>query len=80
MSAPTPAVPITVDNLLHKIGSLSVNNEFLSGELQRLTNFYERLHIDVHAEIAKIEAEADAEEKAVSDKIKAVVARVRAKL
>lgn len=80
MSTPAPAQPVTVDTLYQEIGVLSVSNKFLSNEVGRLNAWITNFSKDVQAEIAKIETEAEVEEKSVSDKIKAVVARVRAKL
>jgi hypothetical protein len=80
MSMPAPAEALTVQNLYHKIGVLSVNNEFLANEVERL-NAWIRTHVlALEAEVTKLETEADVEEKTVADKIKAVISRVRAKL
>lgn len=80
MSTPTPAQPLTVENLYQKIGVLSVNNEFLSAEVGRLHAWIAMFHQDLHAEITKIETEVEVEEKTVADKVKAAIARVKAKL
>jgi hypothetical protein len=71
---------LTADNLYHKIGVLSINNEFLANEVERLNSWISTHVKEFEAEVAKLETEAESEEQVVADKIKAVIARVKAKL
>jgi hypothetical protein len=76
----TPAPPVTVDHLAQRVGYLTVQLEAANTEIQRLYGLLQQYTNDLKAEVTKIETEAEVEEKAVADKIKAVVARVKAKL
>lgn len=77
MNTPEPAKPMTTDTLYQKIGVLSVSNEFLSNEVQRLNAWIGTMLTEAHAEIAKIEAEI---EQGASQDMKSLVARIKAKL
>ena len=77
MSAPEQAKPLTTDSLYQKIGVLTVSNEFLSSEVQRLNAWIATTLKDVHEEIAKIEAEI---EQGASQDVKSLVARIKAKI
>jgi hypothetical protein len=59
---------------------LSVNNEFLSNEVERLRAWIAAYSKEIHAEIESIEASANADGKTISAELKAVVDHIRAKL
>jgi hypothetical protein len=80
MSTPEPAKPLTTDNLYQKIGVLSVSNEFLSNEVERLRTWIAVYGKELRAEIDSIEASASADGKTISAELKAVVDHIRAKL
>ncbi len=80
MSNPAPAQALTVDNLYHKIGVLSINNEFLSNEVERLNIWIITRVKEFESEIDKIEASAKVDGKAISEDVQAVINHIRAKL
>jgi len=80
MSTPEPAKPLTTDNLYQKIGVLSVSNEFLSNEVERLRTWITGHVQELRAEVDKIEASANADGKTISAELKSVVDHIRAKL
>ena len=80
MSTPEPAKPLTTDNLYQKIGVLSVSNEFLSNEVERLRTLITGHVQELRAEVDKIEASANADGKTISAELKSVVDHIRAKL
>jgi hypothetical protein len=76
----TPAAPVTVDHLAAKVGYLTVQQEAAQAEIQRLYGLLKQYTEELKGEVAKIEAEASAEGKTISDEVKAVVDRIKSKL
>jgi hypothetical protein len=75
-----PVAQVTTDSLFQKIGTLTIHNEFLATEAQRWAGMVQQYTAELKAEVDKIEAEATAEGKTISEEVKTVIGRVRAKL
>lgn len=70
---------IPIETLLQKIGTLTLQNDFLSNEVQRVSRLYLGLKGELVAEIGRVEADVEKEEESVKSVVKSVIARVKAK-
>jgi hypothetical protein len=77
-----PAVQrtIPVETLTQKIGTLVLQNDFLTDEVNRVSRLYLGLKGELAAEIGRVEADIEKEEEAVKTVAKSVIARIKAKL
>lgn len=71
---------IPIETLTQKIGTLIIQNDFLSDEVGRVSKLYLGLKGELAAEIARVEADVEKEEEAVKSVAKSVIARIKAKL
>lgn len=75
-----PQQTIPIETLLQKIGTLTLQNDFLSNEVQRVNRLYLGLKGELVAEIGRVEADVEKEEESVKSVVKSIIARVKAKL
>lgn len=71
---------IPVETLIQKIGTLTIQNDFLSNEVRRISQVYLTLKGELAAEIGRVEADVEKEEESVKSVAKSVIARIKAKL